>query len=257
MQSIPVVTVRLLCLVTCLIGACGVVNTRTLLAEDRVARSHDVELPRAGSDQDQVRHWIERLQSPRFRDRMEATARLRNLGVSAIDQLEDTCAQFDAEVSQRALEVLKQHVKGDDAMLRHRAVESLQRIADDSNHHRSSAARRFLQPMDEPKKAPTRGRMMIPVANPAFQIQIRNALQIKAGTTRRELSIEENGKKFRFVKDKNGLHVERPDGNGGVKKDSYKDAQELKEKDPEAERKFNQYFGKNEALQIQLGGRKN
>ena len=83
---------------------------------------------------------------------------------------------------------------------------------------------------------------------------MNGGIQLKGGGGRKELSISDNGKTFRFVEDKDGIQVERPDGNGGSKKATYKDAQELKAKDPESHRKYEKFFGRQNGIQIRIGG---
>lgn len=197
-----------------------------------------------------VHQWIEQLRSPQYVDRSDAMWKLRGLGVSALDALERTTRQQDPDVSRRALEVLKLHFLGDDSTLSHEAGKVLQRIADDPTHRKSKIAKKILRP--EPKPI-TQG-APAPMAFPAMQIRINGAIQIRGGGGKKELSIDENGKKFRFVEDKNGIKVESPDGKGGIRKATYKDAQELKKKDPNAYRKYDNFFGGRNGIRIQIGG---
>ena len=208
----------------------------------------------ADEETSDAKYWIERLGAPRYSLRSDAMLKLYGLGRNAINALESTTRRGDADQSERAFGLLETHYRGDDATLRHEANSALKRIADDPSHPKSRAAKKVLEP--DRKGTPNRlgVPMVFPGFNPAMRIQLNGGIQIKGGGGKKELSIIENGKKFRFVEDKDGIQVERPDGKGGMKKGSYRDAKELKEKDPDAHQRYEKFFGGKNGIRIQIGG---
>ena len=91
-------------------------------------------------DAEQVETWIEMLDSPRYRDRAEATAKLQRSGGSAIEAVERMVTRGSSEASDRALRILEEHYKNDDEILKEVSAEALQRIAERTDHAKSTAA---------------------------------------------------------------------------------------------------------------------
>jgi hypothetical protein len=80
------------------------------------------------------------------------------------------------------------------------------------------------------------------------QIQV----QIKSVNGERDVTINHNGRVFRFRSNGGGIAVQRPDGKGGIKKDRYKDMDELKQKDSEAHNLYKTFAAPGDGIQIRL-----
>jgi hypothetical protein len=201
------------------------------------------------STEQSIGRLIERLDSPRFSERARATLELQRLGPAAIESLEKVVVRGSSEAAGRALGILKRNFLSDNEQLSAPAREALQRIAELENHPSALQAQRILTP-PEPKPSAARPRQ---VPMPAVPMNQQIQVQIKSVNGQREIKINENGREFRFRDDGDGIAVERPDGQGGVKKDRYKDKGELKEKDPAAHKMYERYAGQGNRIQFQIG----
>ncbi len=235
---------------TMVIVACLAMATATTLTKTNVWGD-------APSDVDvQVERWIEKLASPKFSDRVAATQSLQRLGVKGIESLERIVVDGKPDSSDRALSILKSHFKSDWQELSHAARESLQRIAMGADSAIASAAGKILTPQENsiqsPNLRPPMIRPQIQLAPPIRQ-QNRITISVKTINGKREISVNENGRKFQFGDDGNGLKVQRPDGNGGTKSTRYKDEDAMKKADKEAYDIYKRYASRNGA-QIRIGG---
>ena len=212
-------------------------------SESNSSDSHSDETQTA--DSGEIQSWIEKLESPRYRDRAQASSELGKLGIHAIEALEKTTIEGGSESSDRSIEILKRHHSSRDGILKAAATDALRRISQDSNASQAAAAKQILDSTDdEPQKpGPKLAPQMIPVFPPLNQIfkpgnVNRRSTSITIRNGNREVKVEENGKSIRVSESQNGVEVEKNDGNGKVTKQQYKDLQEMKEKDPDGYRTF-------------------
>jgi hypothetical protein len=89
---------------------------------------------------------IERLDSPEFSERQEASRLLADLGPEAFPTLERTVAAGSREASLRALDLLKQQFQHGDLPAKDAAREALSRLADSNNVTTAQRARDVLNP---------------------------------------------------------------------------------------------------------------
>lgn len=217
-----------------------------------LAQTPAQERPAAESVEAMVESLIGQLDSPRFSERARAMTDLQRLGHAAIKPLEQVVLGGTAEAAQRALDILKRNFKSDDQGRSSAASEALRRIAQKENHPFAPKAQLILTP-PQPKPQPPRIRApQLPQLNPPVRMQIQ--VQMKSVNGRKEVTIKENGREFKFNEDEGGITVQRPDDKGGVKKTVYKNKDELKKKDPEAFGKYERYAGKGMGINIQMGG---
>ncbi len=205
-----------------------------------------------------VAKWIEKLDSRKFSERVEATRQLQRLGVAGVEGLAEVVLRGNSDASNRALEILKNHLQSDSSELSAAARKSLQMIADQSDHRQAAAAKRILTPPSEPSQLPNRWQPnALPpraVPPPIFKQQ-RVSVSIKNINGKREISVDENGRKFRFKDDGDGLKVTRPDDKGGERTKQYKDEDALKKADAEAYKIYRRYASnKGGHIQIQMNG---
>ncbi len=98
----------------------------------------------------QLETWIEMLDSPKYRDRAEATAKLQRSGGSAIEAVERIVIAWQQRSIRSSTRILEEHYNNDDEILKEVSAEALQRIAEQTEHGKSKAAQRILEPA-EPK----------------------------------------------------------------------------------------------------------
>ncbi len=198
----------------------------------------------------QVQRWIERLDAPRFSDRARASLELQRLGSAAIEPLEKVVLQGDSEAAERALGILKRNLLSDNPKFSDPAREVLQRIAKTENHPQAPFAERILTP-PESEPQPSARRLAVPMRVAPMKMNIQ--VQIRSVNGKKDIQIKQNGQQFRFRDEGDGIAVERPDGKGGVKKEKYKNKEELKTKDPEAHQIYERYSGNGNRIQIRIG----
>ncbi|MGI9471509.1 MAG: hypothetical protein ACR2NZ_08265 [Rubripirellula sp.] len=192
----------------------------------------------APSDDTEIDQLVESLDASRYRDRSEASRRLMLSRGRAFEALQEAVLEGNAETAGRAFAILKHHVENKhDPTLQAKAEDVLKRIAEQVDHPKSLAAKRILDPQKEPNRA---GRLPAPfLVPPAFaprgkQVQV----QIRIANGLKDVTVKENGNSIRVLDVGNGLQVEKKNGKGPLTKQIYKDAAELKLKDPDAHRVY-------------------
>ena len=214
-------------------------------------------------DEQKIDDMIARLGSPKFGDRKAAQRDLQRMGVAAIKALERAVLNDESDVADRALEILKQHFRGESLSLNKAAMESLRRIAATEGHRKQAAAQNVLTPMK--LKPDSRTPNFAPRINmPQFkipQIQINgggNRISVKSSNIngRRDLQIDENGKKWRFSDQAGGgIKVQSPDGKGGVKTKVYPDKKAFEKADPDTHKVYKRYSSNGgNRIRVQIGG---
>lgn len=214
---------------------------------------------------DQVRQLIEQLDANRFSQRQAASRQLAAIGEPAIAALARAAVGGRRETSIRALDVLKSHYENGGAKLKSEAKNALEGIANAEHPTASSRAEVILNPPQQaagrtPANAiPIPGLQQVPGR---IQIQLWAAaggrlhrVQVKNINGVRDIKVVENGKKTTIHDDPNGgITVEitqTKDGKRQTKKFTAKNADELKNKHPDAHRIYQKYAKQPRGLQIQ------
>ncbi len=214
-------------------------------------------------DSAKVDEWIEQLESNRFAIRNRAMQELQRSGLAVIDEVEAIASSGSTEAADRAFEVLKRHHQSSDNALQIAAKEKLKRIAETPDHPKAKQAAEVLDPA--PKNSANRPNFRpFPNILPGnMQIQIQQQMRAGNGKTTRvrivngkkDVTVEENGTKIQVTEDANGIKVERTDAKGKKEKKQYKDLDELKKKDPEARKVFDEAGVAGNRIQLQIRGR--
>jgi uncharacterized protein YukE len=199
---------------------------------------------------------VKQLDAEKFTDRQAASQKLIKAGAKAIEALRKAAAGDSREARTRAVEILKKHFEGDDDALKKAAMEALEKLAEGDKPIIARLAKGILKP----KPAPGQGGIRIGPAQ--IQIQVQNVAgggrQVRTKITNgvKEIEAEENGRKVKIVDDpNNGIKMEiteKKDGKETTRKIEAKDADDLKKKDAEAHKIYEQY-SKN-AGRIQIRG---
>lgn len=210
-----------------------------------------------------VDELIDQLDSPRFSQRKQAVRRLESRGAEAHQALESAIKTRGAETADRCLEILSRAYHSEDEKTSASAAESLQRIAQGNGVHAKAAANLLSPPADpRDKQMGRRGfgqwpQMIPPGIGGAPGLgggaNRRTSISVRTINGVREIMVEENGLRYEFKDVDGGLEVSRPDGKGGLKTKTFRDAKELKEKDPEAHQKYERAVGSGNGIQIRMG----
>ncbi len=196
---------------------------------------------------------LDQLQSPRFAERRRAASELRSLGASAHPALENAALSNRPDRAIAALDLLKDALDDPQRQTADSARECLRRIAQ-TQGSAAAIARQALRRADRAGADPTARQngpglpqLMPPIPNqpPGFAPRGRTNLRISIRNVNgvREIEVIENDRAFRFKDVQGGLRIERPDGNGGVERKVYEDAEALKQNDPDAYEKYQKAGG--------------
>lgn len=213
----------------------------------------------------EIADLIRQLDAGKFNERQEASQRLTALGQAAIPALIEAARQGALEPSERAIEILKKHLAGQNAELKQAAKEALEKLTASDSPRVAGQAKRALQPPAPDKPEPAvpafRGVQGFQIVPGGAQIQLRvqaiagnqrRAMRINNGVTEHE--VEEDGRKITIRDDpNNGLRLEVTEKKGGqetTKKYEAKNADELKKNHPEAYELYKKY-SRQEEIQIQ------
>jgi len=217
------------------------------------------------SPAENVDNLIKQLDADQFADRQTASDELSRLGSNAFPALEQAARSDSREASQRAIEILKKHYEGDDTETKQAARTALQRLAADTSTRGGRQADEVLNPPPPPTVARMMfGRPAVRVARANVRVQIPPArfvkrVHVKNDNGVKEIEVEENGRKLKVIEDPKGsIQVEVTDKKNGketAEKYSAKDADELKQKHPEAHKIYEE-LGKQQqgGLRLQIGG---
>jgi hypothetical protein len=111
-------------------------------AEDAPAENDQTHRP-AVTEQ-QVRKWIEELDSDSFAEREAATIELSTAGVAAVQPIVDAAQSTSLEVQVRAFVVLKHFYRAEDEQVRDACVKALQALSDSENSSIAEQAKEIL-----------------------------------------------------------------------------------------------------------------
>jgi hypothetical protein len=233
----------------------------SLLTLATVARAE--ALPESSPDSAQL---IEQLDAPEFARRQEASRKLTEAGKAAFSALEKAAQAGQREVAIRAIEILKSHFQGGDDDTRQAAKVSLERLAAGASQPAAQRAKDVLNPPPEPLGAGNLGGINPAVIQLMQQQAMRQqalqqqGLRLQFGAapgqriTRtsvrtinglREIEVQ-NGDKVTKVRDVPGGGIEgeiteKVGGKDTTRKVEAKDLDDLKKKDADLARVYEQY----------------
>jgi hypothetical protein len=200
---------------------------------------------------------VKQLDAEQFTDRQDASQKLIEAGADAIEVLRKAAAGESREARMRAVEILKRHFQGDDDALKKAALDALQKLAEADKPIVARMAKEILKPKPA-QPAPGQGGFRIGPAQ--IQIQVQNVAggkrQVRTKITNgvKEIEAEEDGRKVKIVDDpNNGIKMEiteKKDGKETTRKIEAKNADELKKKDAEAHKIYEEYSKNAGRLQI-------
>ncbi|HEX5104702.1 MAG TPA: hypothetical protein VFV87_12865 [Pirellulaceae bacterium] len=212
-----------------------------------------------------IAELIPQLGSAEFARRQAASQELTEAGKAVFPELERAALEGGREVSGRAIDILKTHFNRGDDSTKQAAQGALERLAKSGQAGAAQRASEALNPPQEPDAAFNGPFGAVPIfrgANIQVQMAARNAfnrrVSIRDVNGQREIEVNENGKKTKITKNANGQIeaeiTEQQNGKEVTRKVEAKDLDELKKKDADAAKIFEQY-GQNARgnIQIQAG----
>ena len=119
-----------------------------LCSTSNLARADDdppVQSVAPASNETQIADWIQQLDSPKFSKRVEASRKLRASKLSAIAPLGRAALHSNAEISQRSLDILREHFRLGAETEKKAAKEVLLKLSR-GDHSVSRKARAILDP---------------------------------------------------------------------------------------------------------------
>ncbi|QDU26839.1 hypothetical protein ETAA8_19220 [Anatilimnocola aggregata] len=223
--------------------------------------------PAAATD---IAELIKQLDAEEFTARQDASQRLAAAGEQAVPALEKATSGESREASMRAFDILKNHFEKGAPAAKDAAKAALERLA---KADLGSASRRASEILTPPQQPATPNANVRGFAGPVgLRIAVARAVAVGGAGGGITTSVKiENGVKTTEVKDKDrqvkivddpekGLQLEvteTKDGKSETKKYEAKNAEELKTKQPEAHKIYEQYAQKDVAIKfgaIGVGG---
>jgi hypothetical protein len=210
------------------------------------------EPPTAAAD---IARLVDQLEAPEFSQRQEASRKLTEAGRRAFEEIEKAAQSGTREAAIRAIEILKNHFSGGDEQSREAAKAALERLAKSENAAAAQRANLALNPPAEPQGIPINAFQpaMLPMMAPArIQIQMGNVgnrvvrrTSVRTINGQREIE-HQDGDKITKVKDVPGGGIEaetteKVNGKDITRKVEAKDLDDLKKKDADAARIYEQY----------------
>jgi hypothetical protein len=206
---------------------------------------------------------IEQLDAPEFAERQAASQKLSEVGAGIFPDLEKAAGSGSREKAGRALDILKRHFERGDDESRKAAKASLERLAESGEGGIAQRAGEILNPPQIAQTLPPGifgGAAPIRAANIQIQIGARNnarRIHVRNVNGKREVELEENGKKTKVQDGTNGgieaEITETVNGKETTRKIEAKDLDDLKKKDADAARIFEQFGARPLGGQIQIG----
>ena len=232
---------------------------------------------------EQIAALIEQFDQPGFTERQAASQRLEEIGVAALPQLESTAASGKREAAGRSLDILKRHFQQGSEDTKAAAREALVRLAQSENSSTAQRARNVLNP---PKETNVAANVGLPPGMPppvnfggfggrggggfggggfggGFGGNFGGGFNINRAGDREISRSDINGHKSLTIDDRErkvkiasppggGIHVEVTDKlNGRDRRIDAKDVDDLKHKDAELGRLYEQFMS---PAQGQIGG---
>lgn len=211
-----------------------------------------------------IQALIDKLDSKRFADRNEGTQKLTALGKAAVESLKEAAKSENSEVSTRSIQILQKHLDSTNESLKKAAKAALESLAEGEGEVAQRAADALKPKIEtpEPERRAPRNNIQLGGGNIQIQVQAfggggRN-MRMKTVNGVKEIDVEENGEKIKIVDDpNNGIKVEvtkkGENGEDETKKYEAKNADELKQKHPEAHKLYEKY-NKANPIGIQIQG---
>lgn len=212
------------------------------------------ETPELG-DREKIAESIRQLDSDRFAQRQRASQQLYDAGQAAIPALLETARGSAKEAAQRAVDILKRFLQNPEEATQSQARAALEKIAADGSSPVAKAAEQALRPKPEapapPQAIPAPPLPRIQVGGIQKQFQFGGGLG--GGSSKRvsivdgvkNIEISEKGRKIKIVEDPaKGIEIEiteTKDGKQETQKYEAKDADELKKKNADAHRLFEEH----------------
>jgi hypothetical protein len=188
---------------------------------------------------------IDQLEAAEFAERQAASQKLAEAGPAAIPELQRAAESKSRETSDRALEILKRHFERGDNDAQAAARAALERLA--ASGQNAATARRadhVLNPPPEPTviTAPINAaQIQVAMANRIGRVQ----MNVRVANGKRDVEVRDNNRKIKIQTFPNGrieLEIAEPiNGKEVTRKFEAKDLNELKQKDAEAGRVYEQY----------------
>jgi hypothetical protein len=224
----------------------------------------------------EIKQWITDLDADKFAIRTEATKKLIEAGVPAIEAVTEAAQQSkSAEVTDRALEILTELFKSDNTATREAAKQALAKLAQGGDTNLAKNATQIIAPPPEPAPNLPRGIRRGLIQGNGGNIQILSGgniqingqalpvgkiamRQIRIVNGVRNIEANDDGRKVKIVDDPaKGITVEvteTVEGKEQTKKYEAKNAEELKKNHPEADALFQKYAVQNAGpMRIQVG----
>jgi hypothetical protein len=248
-------------------------------AEDPAAEPTKADAVKTPASADDVRRWTKDLDSDIFVTRQEAARKLFEAGKEAIAPLAEASSGKSLEVITAAVDILHRLSQSDEPSTRDAAKAALEKISAGTNATAADLAKEALAPPPAANPQPGvqnlggniqlggRIRIIGPGAGGNIQILPGGNLQLvpgggiqvfriqaNANNGNQTIDVDDNGKKVHIQEDQNGLEVRVTEKvNGQDKTDTFKakDAAELKQKFPEANKLYEKY-GQNGAGALQI-----
>jgi hypothetical protein len=193
---------------------------------------------------DEIARLIEQLDEPAFTDRQEASRKLSELGEVALPQLEKAAAKGSREATGRAMDLLKRQFHEGSDTGRQAAREALDRLSQSKFASTSQRARNVLRPPRDPATLPLFGGMMPNGLIPRGNIVTRTVVTHESNG-RRLVEVKENDASVKIQTLPSGrIEVEineRQNGRDVKRSITARDLDELKQKDAEAAKIYEQY----------------
>jgi hypothetical protein len=212
------------------------------------------------ADEVTAEELVKQLSSRQFADRQQASEKLAEMGIKAIDALSDAALHGNREAMTRSIEVLKGHFQGTNVEMKSAAKTALEKIAASGKAQASHRADEVLHP--KPPAAVLQPQIRLGQIQIQLQAVGQGARRISVKTVNgvKEINATENGVKVKIIDDpKKGITVEvttEKNGKKEVKKYEAKSAEELKKNHPEAY-KFYAKYNKQNVIQFRIQGRPN
>ena len=214
-----------------------------------------------------IAQLIKQLDAEEFSERQAASAKLAEAGESAIPALEKAATGDSREAAMRAFEILKGHFDKSATPVKDAAKQALERLSKSDSGAASRRATEALTPPNPANPPGVRGAFApgVPGGIRIGRARIVIAAGAGGGGTETKIRIED-GVKTTEVKDKDrkvkivddpakGLQLEvteTKDGKEETKKYEAKNAEELKTKNAEAHKIYEEYSAK--GGEIKIGG---
>ena len=185
---------------------------------------------------------VDELGSPRFTIRLQAARKLKAAGEQAIETLRRVTQTGTKETASQALKILQEHLENkNNNSLQIAAKKALEQISTDGKNPSSSAAKGILN--NEARTQSTQNPQVrrFPMILPGNLRAAAMRVQVQNNNGKTKIQVEKNGQKTLITEVENGIKVEKTDANGKSTKKTYKDVDELKQKDKDAHQLFQQY----------------